>query len=152
MTLPLRPIATLCLLAAASGCGSSLPSEPGAEAVPHEVVIDRGPVPMPGDPVNIVDARLAGDELVLALSHGGGCRVHRFALHLVLPVPQTDAPVLDLTLSHDAKGDPCEALLTPELGFDLRTLHPVIAPRRAALLRIYRPGSAAPSFELPYSF
>lgn len=60
--------------------------------------------------------------------------------------------MLDLSLSHDAGGDPCEALLLPVLRIDLRPLHPVITPRRSALLRVYRPGAAAPSAELTYTF
>ena len=140
-------------LLAATGCGSS-PSAPGAEPerAAAVLVVDRDVVPLPSDAAEIVGARIADETLLLSLRHSGGCRTHRFALHLVVPVPSSETPILDLTLSHDAGGDACEALLHPVLRIDLRPLRDVIAPRRSAALRLYRPGAAAPSVELPYRF
>ncbi len=110
-----------------TACGS--PAAPDPDAVPAALVIDCGSMPMGMDPASIDDARIEGDELVLSAE-----------------------PVLELTLSHHADGDACEALLRPRLRTDLRVLHPGLAPRRSAGLRIYRPGAAAPSADLPYSF
>jgi hypothetical protein len=151
---PLSRITSLVLgLAALAGCGSP-PSDPGPgpDATSGELVVDRDPGPIPSDAVAIDRARIEGDELILSLRHSGGCRGHRFALHLFLPVPLGETPILDLSLSHDADGDPCEALLMPVLRIDLRPLQAVIAPRRSATLRVYRPGAAAPSAELRYTF
>ena len=139
----------LCL-AAATGCGSS-PAEPGAGAT-AALVVDRDAVAMPSDAADIIGARIERGVLLLSLSHGGGCREHRFALHLVLPVPPGDTPILELTLAHDAHGDPCGALLEPVVRVSLEPLRDVIAPRRSATLRLYRPGAAAPSAALPYRF
>jgi hypothetical protein len=149
----LSRIAPGALCFAALACGTP-PSDPGPDPdpTPAELVIERDPRSIPSDAVDIVRARLDDDALVLALRHAGGCRAHRFALHLALPVPPDPTPVLDLNLSHDADGDACEALLSPMLRIDLRPLHAVIAPRRSATLRVYRPGAAAPSAELPYRF
>ena len=146
------PVLVLCL-AAALGCGSA-PSDPGPgpDQASAALVVDRGAVPMPSDAAEIVSARIAGDDLLIALRHSGGCTTHRFALHLVLPVPPSETPILDLTLSHNANDDACEALLQPVLRIDLRPLREVIGPRRSAVLRLYRPGAAAPSAELPYRF
>jgi hypothetical protein len=139
-------------LAALAGCGSPSDPAPGPDPTSAELVVDRAPGPIPSDAVNIDRARIESDALMLSLRHAGGCRAHRFALHLFFPVPRGEPPILDLSLSHDAGGDRCEALLLPELRIDLRPLHAVIAPRRSATLRVYRPGAAAHSAELPYTF
>jgi hypothetical protein len=150
--LRLRGIAVLLGLAAGA-CGSpSHDPSPDPAAISAGLLVERDPRALPGDPVDIVGGALEGDELVLSLRHPGGCRTHRFALHLLLPVPPAERPILDLNLSHDAGGDACEALLLPVLRIDLRPLHQVLAPRRSAVLRVYRPGAAAPAAELPYTF
>lgn len=147
-----RSAALVLGLAALAGCGSPSDPRPGPDAPSAELVVDRDPRPIPSDAVTIDRARIEGDALILSLRHAGGCRAHRFALHLFFPVPRGETPILDLSLSHDAGGDRCEALLLPELRIDLRPLHAVIAPRRSATLRVYRPGAAAPSAELRYTF
>jgi hypothetical protein len=98
-------------LAAVAGCGSPSDPGPGPETTSADLVVNRDPGPIPGDPVSIDRARIEGDALILSLRYGGGCRTHHFALHLFFPVPRGETPILDLSLSHDAGGDRCEALL-----------------------------------------
>jgi hypothetical protein len=51
--------------------------------------------------------------------YGGGCAVHDFAL-LVVPIFLESYPVqMSGSLAHDAKGDPCRALVSSDIRFDL---------------------------------
>ena len=76
----------------------------------------------PSDAVNIQGFVIKGDSLELAVSFGGGCRDHAFVL-LSDAVWLESYPVqVGVTLSHNANGDACDALLSRVLRFDLTPL------------------------------
>lgn len=62
------------------------------------------------------------DKLVVDARFGGGCRRHEFQLSWDGDVLESHPPQVRLTLSHDANGDPCRAMLTERLQFDLSVL------------------------------
>jgi hypothetical protein len=71
------------------------------------------------DAYEFSEMQLNGDRLSVTVRHGGGCRNHEFAL-LVNPAFLESYPVqMGGVLAHDAKGDPCRALLQKTLEFDL---------------------------------
>lgn len=124
------PTAALALLLwMVAGCLSAGPSEPvdtllvaGDEASPALLVDRNDPRPWPSDPWTFVAHEIQGDTLSLEVRYGGGCREHRFAL-LVDPAFMESFPVqVAARLAHDADGDPCRALLTRTLRFDLSPL------------------------------
>jgi hypothetical protein len=87
----------------------------------------------PDAAVQVGSASITGDTLVLSISHGGGCRTHRYAL-LVSNAWRESSPIqVGARLSHDDGGDACKALLTRELRISL-------APVRDAYVALY--GSA----------
>ncbi len=78
------------------------------------------------DGVYIKSARISGDCLEIDFSYGGGCGEHEFRLEK-MPIfcGTPPLPPTVLTLTHNAHGDMCQALLSKSLSFDLRSLqHP----------------------------
>lgn len=117
------------LLWTVAGCLSPGPSEPvdallvaDDQAAPALLVPRDDPRPWPFDPWTFVAHEIQGDTLSLEVRYGGGCREHRFAL-LIDPAFMESFPVqVAARLAHDADGDPCRALLTRTLRFDLSPL------------------------------
>jgi hypothetical protein len=75
-------------------------------------------------------ARIDGDTLHLRVTHGGGCARHGYALIAWNGWLESNPVQVGVLLAHDARGDACEALLFPDLRFDLE-------PLRSAWLRDY---------------
>jgi len=100
---------------------------------PGASIVHVGDVPagLPDDPATIVSAAVEGDSLALEVRYGGGCEEHGFALYASDAFMESEPVQVGVTLAHDAKGDPCRALLTRDLKFDL-------APLREAYRRQYR--------------
>jgi hypothetical protein len=83
------------------------------------------------DAYEFIEMQLNGDRLSVTVRYGGGCANHEFAL-LVNPAFLESYPVqMDGVLAHDAKGDPCRALVQKTLEFDL-------APVKNAYQRAYQ--------------
>ena len=68
---------------------------------------------------NLTDVEIDGDSLRVSLSHGGGCGEHRFTLVATGPAMKSLPPKFPLTVLHESTGDPCRALISRELAFDL---------------------------------
>lgn len=122
--------ALVLLLLALPGCSSSGPSAPAdlLMAIADDQVAPALLIPRddlrgwPFDPWTFVAHEIQGDTLFLEVRYGGGCREHRFAL-LIDPAFMESFPVqVAARLAHDADGDPCRALLTRTLRFDLSPL------------------------------
>jgi hypothetical protein len=74
------------------------------------------------DPYEFIEMHVDGDRLDVTVRYGGGCREHEFAL-LVNPAFLESYPVqMRGVLAHDAKADPCRALIQKTLQFDLSPL------------------------------
>lgn len=110
----------------ATACSSS-PLLPEPE---ERIIIDLGADvnDWPRDDWQRHSARIDDARLHLTVTYGGGCRAHHFWLvavgdwHVLPssgPTPRLTIPVL---VAHDAHGDPCEALVTRDLTFDLEPL------------------------------
>jgi hypothetical protein len=75
---------------------------------------------------------LKGDSLVLAVSFGGGCREHTFLL-LADAMWMESYPVqTGVRLAHESNNDPCDAMLSRTLKFDL-------IPLKVAYTKSYGP-------------
>ncbi|MBO75444.1 MAG: hypothetical protein CMD33_09245 [Flavobacteriales bacterium] len=72
-----------------------------------------------GDPFELLDASVEGDELVLLVQYSGGSKAHDFAL-LTSGAPTKSLPrqVL-LSVNHNSHGDRARAMITEERKFDL---------------------------------
>lgn len=121
---PRLPALLLALLAACSSNTASLP-DAGADptgsggALQSETVLVDGITAVPPDPYALEHLAVRGDSLHATVRFGGGCRTHEFRL-LILKTFRESEPVQgDAVISHRANGDPCRALLTRTLAFDL---------------------------------
>jgi hypothetical protein len=116
-------------LVAAAGlvaCTSAAPVTAPAGSVQTggigEAVLTETPGRWRHDVYEFVSMRVNGDTLHVAVQYGGGCATHDFAL-LVSPVFMESYPVqMAGSLAHDAKGDPCRAIVGSRLRFDLSPL------------------------------
>jgi hypothetical protein len=82
------------------------------------------------DAWSLDSVRVDGDTLFLSVRHGGGCAQHGYALVAWNGWLESEPVQADVLLAHDARDDPCDALLSPRLRFDL-------SPLRAAWTRDY---------------
>ena len=64
-------------------------------------------------------AWITGDTLAVTVSYSGGCQVHRFTLVASDSFLESDPVQLEVTLAHNANGDPCRAWLTEDRLFSL---------------------------------
>jgi hypothetical protein len=75
-----------------------------------------------GDPLQIDSARVAGDVLHVFATHGGGCEDHAYAAVAWNGWLESNPVQVGVLIAHDDHDDPCDALLFPELRFDLGPL------------------------------
>lgn len=83
------------------------------------VVIDDSVEAWGVDDYVLNSAVIAGDQLKLNISYGGGCRDHVFTLVAASTFEGSSPVELKVTLAHDADNDPCEAFFTENYHFDL---------------------------------
>jgi hypothetical protein len=119
------------------------------------------PQQLPADPVLTSEVRIQYDMLTLSLSYGGGCWDHLFALHSTGTLSMSQPPEVDLVLSHDAKGDPCKALISRNITFDLSSLLPSEQGQSTVRILLKFPGDTinhyfdwtpTPYFSCSYSY
>jgi hypothetical protein len=116
-------VVTLALIAA---CGSGAPTNTPADSsllVVRPGVLISADSDASGDAYSI-SGRPAVERnfLHVTVQYGGGCARHEFALrasHVFLESNPVQSPI---TIRHKANGDPCRALLTRDLRFDLTAL------------------------------
>lgn len=139
----------------ATGC-----LDPSDRGRPHLVGGDRLTLeiipsadPPKTDPATVRTAEVSGDELVIDLQFGGGCRPHLFGIYTDGNVGLSNPPFVMLYLLHEANGDLCEALLSRRLRVDLRPLQELLGPGGVAILRLVEPhGEPAQVPELLYRY
>jgi hypothetical protein len=73
------------------------------------------------DPFSIMNVKIEDDCLKITLSYSGGCEIHEFIM-TYNELPQFGIYSGTLTLSHNAHGDMCKALITKTIGYDLSPL------------------------------
>ena len=73
-------------------------------------------------PLQIIDANVLGDTLAIQISYTGGCRTHEFQLLDTGIATKSIPPQHLLRLVHILSDDPCEALVTKMLFYDLLPL------------------------------
>lgn len=77
------------------------------------------PQRFPRDPLVLDSASITGDTLRLHVQHGGGCERHIYALVAWNGWLESDPVQTGVLLAHEDRNDPCDALLFPELRFQL---------------------------------
>lgn len=120
---PMFSTLPLWLALAATGCSDDAGRGPGGDVQDEEAVpVQLGEPESSGDPLDIVEAEVIGNDLRLVVQHGGGCEEHEYDLFWNGRLLETFPEQARLQLVHDANGDACEAFLTRELRFDLSAI------------------------------
>jgi len=119
------------------------------------------PIRMFGDASNIVistdwaiikQASILFDTLFLKVEYSGGCKKHKFKLYGYKYFLKSYPVQADIYLSHNAQNDPCRALITETLKFNLAPLKNnyinTYGRKDPILLRIHEPGKQEPLLPL----
>lgn len=81
---------------------------------------DMAPDDLKKDSFSISRAAIEDAALYLIVSSGGGCREHSYSLTMTPAAFMESFPVqANIYLRHDAKDDPCDAIVTDSVAFDL---------------------------------
>lgn len=78
------------------------------------------------EPVNwndffsIENVSITCNLLEIEVTYGGGCKTHEFMLYVDSVVIDSDPPILNFTLLHNANGDACKAIVTETLVFNIK--------------------------------
>ena len=99
------------------------PFEP-FDSIDGEVLIsDDSPASIQEDPFGLDTVFVAGDVMHLKVVYSGGCHDHEFELHMSPATFMESLPVqANLYLYHEDLDDPCDAIVSVDLTFDLRPI------------------------------
>ena len=121
---------------------------------PQPILIEDGHAAPAGDPVTLTGSELRGDTLQLHVAYVRGLREHEFSLNASGFMESSPVRV-EVTLSHEPKGDAGEALINEVLAFDLSPLRRAYragySDNGPIILQIFVPGQAeSPSHTVRY--
>ena len=74
----------------------------------------------PSAPLEVMQAAIQGDSLVVQVAYSGGCAEHAFDLVVAGPQVRSLPPKQPLMIAHEANGDACRVRIEETLAFDLR--------------------------------
>jgi len=85
------------------------------------IITEQPPDSLQLDPFQLQSISISGDTLTLAVTHGGGCAEHDYALFMSPGAFLESHPVqANLYLRHEDNDDACDGLITATLSFNLR--------------------------------
>ncbi len=85
------------------------------------IITEQPPDSIQLDAFQLQSVSISGNILTMAITHGGGCAQHDYALFMSPAAFLESFPVqANLYLRHNDHDDPCDALLSPTLTFNLR--------------------------------
>jgi hypothetical protein len=137
-------IPTLAILSCDAGkpCRTICDSPPDGEIILFD---DFKDMPLITDPATIGDVRIEGDIIYLSVGFSGCTRDHDFALYGLTGFMESYPVQAAVYLSHDGKGEVCDAYFIKELRFDLTPLRceyqRSYGPHGPVRLRLYAPGA-----------
>jgi hypothetical protein len=116
----MRTTVFLCVVIAESACTSEEEAPSDTLLVPPDTLsIPTCSSFESGDAYALGNLALDGHDLLVHVQFRGGCASHTFAACLSDRALLSDPPGLIVGLSHDAHGDPCDALLRHDLRIDI---------------------------------
>lgn len=74
----------------------------------------------PSAPLDVMQASIQGDSLVVQVAYSGGCAEHAFELVAAGPQVRSLPPKQPLMIAHETNGDACRSCIEEILAFDLR--------------------------------
>lgn len=118
----------------------------GAEPAGHATILQlqNGNPTGKSDPVlSIKDATfsygVAGEFIVAKVRYGGGCKDHDFAAYWDGAWSKSSPPGMTIVLSHDAKSDMCEAIVTETVQINIAD----VTAKQPRFTAVVQSGSAA---------
>jgi hypothetical protein len=150
-----------CAVLLAAGCDDKSPVELMAADQAGRIVVDfDGEIAgLPRDSWQLSNARIDGDTLHLRISHGGGCARHGYGLVAWNGWMESNPVQVGVVLLHESNDDPCDALLSPNLRFDLKPLRDAFVeayggPGGTIIINLDNPSGAPtpPAARLTYTF
>ena len=72
------------------------------------------------DSFTLLESNLEGDNLILLVQFGGGCKEHKWKLKTNGAYAKSFPPQITMNLEHNANGDMCRALLRDTLEFNIK--------------------------------
>ncbi len=81
-----------------------------------------GDISANSDPVEIIEAKIEDNYLLLKVGYGGGCEEHSFELIGSLDIAKSMPPIRTIKLIHNANNDKCKAYLYKELKINISEL------------------------------
>lgn len=126
----------LSLALALCACSTTLVTPVNArERTPITVSVEDSCEGLEAHEFSVEGAQRDGDELLVQVSHAGGCGAHSYAACWSDEVLESDPPSFELRLFHDAGTDTCEALVTEVLRIPIqRDLRPSILRETSVVL------------------
>ena len=80
------------------------------------------PCSLQKDPVTVRRGELYEDILTLSVTFGGGCGAHEFRLFMQPAFLKSFPAQASLFLQHTDLGDPCDAIISEEISFNIRSI------------------------------
>jgi hypothetical protein len=80
-------------------------------------------------PLAIQNVQISGDDLSITVSYSGGCKDHSFILFVSSAFMKSKPVQAELFLSHEDHDDPCDAIITETIYFDLTRLKHIYQER-----------------------
>jgi hypothetical protein len=93
-----------------------------AGRIPAIVDFTSAPGAWPADALSLDSLTIDGSELAVHIRYGGGCREHSIDLVFWNGFLESDPVQAHAVLAHDARNDPCDAVITRTRRFDLASL------------------------------
>jgi hypothetical protein len=98
-------------------------SETKSNMMSNRVIVQSGYIaPESTDPFTVENALVKGDNLIMYVSYGGGCKTHEFKAYASDVYMKSMPPKLGLFIEHNANTDLCKSIVRDTLTFDLSTI------------------------------
>jgi hypothetical protein len=87
-----------------------------------EITAKLGDITTFSDPIEIIEAKIEGNYLLLKVGYGGGCEEHTFELIGSTEIAKSMPPIRSIKLIHKANNDKCKAYLYKDLKINISEL------------------------------
>lgn len=139
--------AAIVLAACSSMADPDIIRGPPTYTIDLQGTVVTGDAGLPSDPITIDSARVDGDTLAVAVTHGGGCASHTYQLVIGTAWMESFPVQVGARIAHNANGDNCRALLRKNLRMSLRPLADAYRAsyhQQHSTVSIHLPGATGP--------
>jgi hypothetical protein len=87
-----------------------------------EITAKLGDIATFSDPIEIIEAKIEGNYLLLKVGYGGGCEEHTFEMIGSTEIAKSMPPIRSIKLIHKANNDMCKAYIYKDLKINISEL------------------------------